>query len=162
VHTTYQFIMLSNCNTFPPTYQNPNVSYDHRPNIIFDRLWQEGQHNNAQPTKPHIPKSVACHRHYVEIKEEMTKLLQEKIYLTVARLRQSYQKSYDHRIDNISYPQGTRILEFSKFYGECGKSTHKHLGRCLAQVGECVRLFSLSLTSTVFAWYAPPPNSINS
>jgi hypothetical protein len=47
---------------------------------------------------------------------------------------------------------------------------NKHISHFLAHLGEladreayCVCLFSLSLTSTTFAWYAIlPPNSINS
>jgi hypothetical protein len=82
---------------------------------------------------------------------------------------QSYQKPYDHRYDIVPYPQGARIREFSKFSSENGRSTHEHIGQFLAHLGEladgeafCVRLFSLSLTGTAFAWYAAlPPNSIN-
>jgi hypothetical protein len=56
------------------------------------------------------------------------------------------------------------------FSGENGRSTHEHIGQFLAHLGEladgkvfCVRLFSLSLTGTTFAWYvALPSNSINS
>jgi hypothetical protein len=59
--------------------------------------------------------------------------------------------------------------EFSKFSGENGRSTHEHIGQFLAHLGKLadgeafrVRLFSLSLTGTAFAWYAVlPPNSIN-
>jgi hypothetical protein len=48
------------------------------------------------------------------------------------------------------------------------KSTREHIGQFLAQLGELVdieafrvHLFSLSLTGTLFAWYATlPPNSI--
>ena len=62
------------------------------------------------------------------------------------------------------------MLDFSKFLGEDSKGTHEHVGQFLAQLGELddteafrVRLFSLSLTGTVFAWYVVlPPNSINS
>jgi hypothetical protein len=83
---------------------------------------------------------------------------------------QSYQKPYDHRFDTVPYPQGARIPEFSKFSSENGRSTHEHIGQFLAHLGELadgeafrVRLFSLSLTGTAFAWYtALPPNSINS
>jgi hypothetical protein len=54
--------------------------------------------------------------------------------------------------------------------GDQEKSTHEHIGQFLAQLGELadteafhVRLFSLSLTRTTFAWYAIlPPNSISS
>jgi hypothetical protein len=52
--------------------------------------------------------------------------------------------------------------------GDQGKSTREHIGQFLAQLGELadteafrVRLFSLSLIETAFAWYATlPPNSI--
>jgi hypothetical protein len=49
---------------------------------------------------------------------------------------QSYQKPYDHQFDIVSYPQGTRILEFSKFSGVNGRSTHKHIGQFLAHLDE--------------------------
>jgi hypothetical protein len=55
--------------------------------------------------------------------------------------------------------RGTRILEFAIFLGDQGKSTREHIGQFLAQLGEladiealCVRLFSLSLIGTTFAW----------
>jgi hypothetical protein len=64
--------------------------------------------------------------------------------------------------------QGTRTPEFTNFSGDQGKNTREHIGQFLAQLGELanteafrVRLFSLSLTGTAFAWYATlPPNSI--
>jgi hypothetical protein len=81
---------------------------------------------------------------------------------------QSYRKPYVSLFDHHPYPQGTRILEFSKFSGDQGKSMREHIGQFLAQLGELtdieafrVRLFSFSLTGTVLAWYATlPPNSI--
>jgi hypothetical protein len=89
--------------------------------------------------------------------------------LSVARVGQSYQKLYDYWFDTVPYPQGARILEFSKFSDENG-STHEHIGQFLAHLCELangeafrVRLFSLSLTGTAFAWYATlPSDSINS
>jgi hypothetical protein len=91
----------------------------------------------------------------------MTKLFRDKFGVSVARVGQSYQKSYNHRFDTVPYPQGARIPEFSKFSGENGRSTHEHIGKFLAHLGELadgealrVRLFSLSLTGTAFAWYA--------
>jgi hypothetical protein len=66
----------------------------------------------------------------------------------------------------MPYPQGTRIPDFC----ESGKSTQKYVSLFLARLGGLadteayrVRLFSLSLTGTTFAWYAAlSPNSINS
>jgi hypothetical protein len=60
-----------------------------------------------------------------KIRKEMAKLFQDKLEVSVARVGQSYQKSYDHRFDNVPYPQGARIPEFSKFSGENGSSTHE-------------------------------------
>jgi hypothetical protein len=100
----------------------------------------------------------------------MAELFRDRLRVSVARVGQSYQKPYGHRFDTVPYPQGARILEFSKFSGENGRSTHEHIGQFLAHLGELadgeafhVLLFSLSLTGTAFAWYAAlPPNSINS
>jgi hypothetical protein len=100
----------------------------------------------------------------------MAELFRDRLGVRVARVDQSYQKPYDQRFDTVPYPQGARIPEFSKFSGESDRSTHKHVGQFLVQLGKladvkafCVCLFSLSLTDTVFAWYAAlPPNSINS
>jgi hypothetical protein len=105
-----------------------------------------------------------------KIREEMTELFRDQFGVSVARVGQSYQNPYNHRFDTVPYPQGARIPEFSKFSGENGRSTHEHIGQFLAHLDELadgeafpVRLFSLSLTGTAFAWYAAlPPNSINS
>jgi hypothetical protein len=93
----------------------------------------------------------------------MAELFRDKFGVSVARVGQSYQKSYDHRFDTVPYPQGARIPEFSKFSGENGRSTHEHIGELADGEAFRVPLFSLSLTGTAFAWYAAlPPNSINS
>jgi hypothetical protein len=105
-----------------------------------------------------------------KIREEMAELFRDRLGVSVVRVGQSYQKPYDHRFDIVPYPQGARIPEFSKFPYENGRSTHELIGQFLAHLGELVdgeafrvRLFSLSLTGTAFAWYvALPPNSINS
>jgi hypothetical protein len=102
------------------------------------------------------------------VREEIVGAFRDKLGVSVVPRGQSYQKPYDSRFDHHSYPQGIRIPEFAKFSGDQGKNTCEHIGRFLAQLGELadievfrVRLFSLSLTGTAFAWYATlPPNSI--
>jgi hypothetical protein len=120
---------------------------------------------------PHSPRSGGLPPNTMEkIREEMAELFRDRLRVSVARVGQSYQKPYDHQFDTIPYPQGASIPEFSKFSGENGRSTHEHIGQFVAHLGEMadgeafrVRLFSLSLTGTVFAWYAAlPPNYINS
>jgi hypothetical protein len=105
-----------------------------------------------------------------KIRAEVARLFRDKLSVNVSGIGQSYQKPYSHRFDVVPYPQGTRIPYFSTILGEGRKSTHEHISKFLAHLGELVdreayrvRLFSLSLTGTTFAWYATlPPNSINS
>jgi hypothetical protein len=81
---------------------------------------------------------------------------------------QFYQRPYSPIWDVVLYPLGNSVLYFSKFSGESGRSTRKHVGQFLAQLKELadeetfyVSLFSLSLTGTTFTWYAALPfNSI--
>jgi hypothetical protein len=104
------------------------------------------------------------------VREEITRAFRDKLGVSMVPGGQSYRKPYDSRFDHHPYPQGTRIPEFAKNSGDQGKNTREHIGQFLAQLGELadteafrVRLFSLSLTGTVFAWYATlPPNSISS
>jgi hypothetical protein len=104
------------------------------------------------------------------IRDEVAGMFRDKLGVSMSSTGQSYRKPYNHRFDTVPYPQGTRIPDFSKFFGEGGKSTHEHISQFIAHLGELangeayhVRLFSLSLTDTAFAWYAAlPPNSINS
>jgi hypothetical protein len=91
----------------------------------------------------------------------MAEIFRDKLGVSVARVGQSYQKPYDHRFDTVPYLQGAMIPEFSNFFVESGRITHKHVGQFLAHLGKLVDgqafrvcLFSLSLTGTAFAWYA--------
>jgi hypothetical protein len=134
--------------------------------------WGERQHTNIQPTPPMFdqradglaPAAIDI------VREEIAGAFRDKLGVSMVPGGQSYRKPYDSRFDHHSYPQGTRITEFAKFSGDQGKNTREHIGQFLAQLEELadteafrVRLFSLSLTGTVFAWYATlPPNSISS
>jgi hypothetical protein len=96
---------------------------------IIDRSRQEGRHSNTQPNKPHSLGSGGLPPGVIEkIREEMTELFQDSLGVSVAKVGQSYQKPYDHQFDTVPYPQGARILDFSKFSGESGRSTHEHVG----------------------------------
>jgi hypothetical protein len=102
------------------------------------------------------------------VREEITGAFRDNLGVSMVPGGQSYRRPYDNRFDHHPYPQGTMIPEFAKFPGDQGKSTREHIGQFQAQLGELadneafrVRLFSLSLTGTAFAWYATlPPNSI--
>jgi hypothetical protein len=104
------------------------------------------------------------------VREEIPGAFRDKLGVSMVLGGKSYRKPYDNRFDHHPYPQGTRIPEFANFLGDQGKCTREHIGQFLAQLGELadteafrVRLFSLSMTGTTFAWYAIlPPNSISS
>jgi hypothetical protein len=79
-----------------------------------------------------------------------------------------YQKSYPDYYDQLSYPRGYRVPEFSKFSGEDGKTILEHVGQFILQCGEAsandmlkLRMLSLSLSGTFFIWFTSlAPNSI--
>jgi hypothetical protein len=102
------------------------------------------------------------------VREEIAGAFRDKLGVSMVLEGQSYRRPYDSQFDHHPYPQGIRIPKFAKFSGGQGKSTREHIGQFLAQLGELadteafrVRLFSLSLIGTVFAWYTTlPPNYI--
>jgi hypothetical protein len=79
-----------------------------------------------------------------------------------------YQKSYPDYYDQLPYPRGYRVPEFSKFSGKNSKTTLEHVGRFVLQCGDAsandtlkLRMFPLSLSDTAFTWFTSfAPNSI--
>jgi hypothetical protein len=58
-----------------------------------------------------------------KIRDEIAGLFRDKLGVSVLGMKQSYRKPCNHRFDVVPYSQGTRILDFSKFFGEVGKIT---------------------------------------
>jgi hypothetical protein len=79
-----------------------------------------------------------------------------------------YEKPYPDYYDQLPYPRGYRVPEFSKFSGEDGKTTLEHVGQFVLQCGEAsandmlkLRMFPLSLSGIAFTWFTSlAPNSI--
>jgi hypothetical protein len=79
-----------------------------------------------------------------------------------------YQKPYPDYYNQLPYPRGYRVPEFSKFSGDVGKTTLKHVGQFILQCGEAsandtlkLRMLTLSLSGTAFTWFTSlSPNSI--
>jgi hypothetical protein len=88
-----------------------------------------------------------------------------KIMINFALERQA--KSTDY-YDQLPYPRGYRVPEFSKFSGEDCKTTLDHVGQFILQCGEAsandtlkLRMFPLSLSGTAFTWFTSlAPNSV--
>ena len=50
--------------------------------------------------------------------------------------RPIYRKSYPEWVDRVPLPRGYKILDFSTFSRDNGKSTMEHVSRFVAQCGE--------------------------
>ncbi|XP_051127700.1 uncharacterized protein LOC127249109 [Andrographis paniculata] len=80
--------------------------------------------------------------------------------------RPAYQRPFSERIINEHpFPRNYRPPDFHLFSGEDGASTIEHVGHFTAQLGEVgnnsfykLQLFGLSLTGTVFSWFANLPS----
>jgi hypothetical protein len=66
-------------------------------------------------------------RYGEKIRDEVARLFRDILGVSVSGMGQSYRKPYSHRFDDVPYPQGTRIPDFSKFSSEGGKSMHGHI-----------------------------------
>jgi hypothetical protein len=71
-----------------------------------------------------------------------------------------YQKSYPNYYDQLPYPRGYRVPEFSKFNGDDGKTTLEYVGQFILECGEAstndvlkLRMFSILLSDTAFTWF---------
>jgi hypothetical protein len=82
---------------------------------------------------------------------------------------QSYQRPYLENYEYISYPQGFKIPEFTKFSGDDGISTLEHIGQFTIQCGAAASydickmkiIFPLYLSGAAFTWFISlPPNSV--
>jgi hypothetical protein len=151
-------------------YRARGVVINRTSNTHLKHPWEEIRQNNVRQPEIFTRKLNGWLPDVAEkIRDEVAGMFRDKLGVSVSGTGQSYWKPYSHRYDVVPYLQGTRIPDFSKFFGEGRKSTHKHISQFLAHLGELadreayrVRLFSLSLTDTAFAWYATlPPNSIN-
>jgi hypothetical protein len=93
------------------------------------------------------------------VRDQVARTLREFGLAPKGRTR-TYQKPYPEFFDNVPYPRGFRVPDFSKFTGEDSKMTYEHVGQFLAQVSNFgindvhkIRLFPLSLSCTPFNWF---------
>ena len=94
-------------------------------------------------------------------------MFKSKLGLDMGRTR-LYQRPYYDSFDLVPYSTGWRVPNFIKFSWDDNRSAWEHANQYVAQLGDssnalCVRLFSLSLTGTIFSWFPVlPRNSVNS
>jgi hypothetical protein len=99
---------------------------------------------------------------------QFSTILRESFSIEPKGQERAYQKPYPDYYDQLSYPRGYRVPEFSKFTGDNGKTTLEHVGQFILQcdvssanVTLKLRMSSLSLSVTAFTWFTSlAPNSI--
>jgi hypothetical protein len=95
-------------------------------------------------------------------------ILRESFGIETKSRRHDYQKPYLDYYDQLPYPRGYGVPEFSKFSGEDGKTTLEYVGQFILQCGGAsannvlkLRMFPLSLSGITFTWFTSlSPNSI--
>jgi hypothetical protein len=102
------------------------------------------------------------------ITNQLTTILRESFGIELKGWGHIYQKPYLDYYDQLPYPRGYRVSEFAKFIGDDGKTTLEPVGQFVFQCGKAgandtlkLRMFPLSLSSTVFTWFTSlTPNFI--
>jgi hypothetical protein len=166
VSTMYSTI----AHTSPPI---PNVVPSYGvPNDVFTDL-----HRIQNPNQPPVnnlrtaamQSQLAGRNELAQFKEEIANMMKNKLGVDMGNTK-LYQKSYRADFDYVAFPPGWCMPDFVKFSGDDNRTTWEHISQYTAQLGEAgtynslkVRLFSLSLTGTAFAWFSSlAPNSIDS
>jgi hypothetical protein len=62
---------------------------------------------------------------------QLATILRESFGIEPKGWRRIYQTPYPDYYDQLPYPRGYRVPEFSKFSGEDGKTTLEHVGQFL-------------------------------
>jgi hypothetical protein len=91
---------------------------------------------------------------------QLTTILRESFDIEPNGRGHVYQKLYPDYYDQLPYPRGYRVPEFSKFSGDDGKIILEHVDQFILQCGEAsatdalkLRIFPLSLSGTAFIWF---------
>jgi hypothetical protein len=141
------------------------------PNDVFTDL-----HRIKNPNQPPVSNlrtaamqsQLAAMNQLAQFKEEIANMMKNKLGVDMGNTR-LYQKPYRTDFGYVAFPPGWRMPDFVKFSGDDNRTTWEHISQYTAQLGEGgtynslkVRLFSLSLTGTAFAWFCSlAPNSID-
>jgi len=100
--------------------------------------------------------------------DRLMEMMQDQFGLKPKEQAYMYRKPYPEAYDRIPMPARYKVPDFTKFSGQDNTSTVEHISRFLVQCGEAavedalkIRLFPLSLSGSVFAWFSSlPANSI--
>jgi hypothetical protein len=99
---------------------------------------------------------------------QLANILRESFSIEPKDWGHVYQKLYPNYYDQLPYPRGYRVSEFSKFSADDGKITLEHIDQFILQCGEAsandalkLRMLPLSLSGIACTWLTSlSPNSI--
>ena len=122
----------------------------------------------ARLTNPISPQQVPAIDQHVDWASKIAEVMREQFGLRPKQQSAMYITPYPPIYDQIPLPHKYKIPDFTKFSGQGDVSTVEHINRFILQCGEAtnqdplrVRLFSLSLSRSAFAWFTTlPANSI--
>jgi hypothetical protein len=150
-----------------PSAYVPNSSLQHVPNTLPNQISTNG---TPQPTINRAPHPASARSRTAlgmeGFREEMLEIFRQTFGTEPKTKRRSYQRAYPENYEYITYPQGFKIPEFTKFSGDDGTDTLEHIGQFTIQCGAAasndickMRLFPLSLSGAAFTWFISlPPN----
>jgi hypothetical protein len=118
---------------------------------------------NPQQPQSNNPNWVEFNR----FKEDLAHVVKIKLGIDIGNTN-LYQKPYDPEFDKFPLPRGWSIPDLIQFSGDDDRTTWEHISQYTTQLGEVgvynalkVRLFSLSLIGSAFAWFSSlAPGSI--
>src|SRR6185312_7282537 len=121
--------------------------------------------NAASMASPQQMPNVETH---VDWSTKIAEVMREQFGLRPNQQSVMYRTPYPSAYNQIPLPHKYKMPGFTKFSGQREVSTMEHINRFLLQLGEAanqdalrVRLFSLSLSGSAFAWFTTlPANSI--
>ena len=100
----------------------------------------------------------------VDSSTKIAEVMREQFGLRPKQQSVMYKTPYPPAYDQIPLPHNYKMPDFTKFSGQGEISTMEHVNRFLLQLGEAgnhdalrVRLFSLSLSGSAFAWFTTLP-----
>ena len=114
------------------------------------------------------PQQIPVVDQQVDWSSKTAEVMREQFGLRSKQQSIMYKTPYPSAYNHIPLPHKYKMPDFTKFSGQGDVSTMKHINRFLLQLGEAsnqdhlrVRLFSLSLSGSAFAWFTTlPVNSI--
>nr|AAM08815.1 Hypothetical protein [Oryza sativa Japonica Group] len=104
---------------------------------------RQGQYNHITPqTQPIRPPNPPPNQHRPDNMEEIISgIIRDKFGIEARNRAKVYQKPYPDYYDNVPFPRGYRVPEFTKFSGEDSRTTWEHRFRDVRN-----RCYSLNIT----------------